>query len=125
MNKMARKPRCTEDEWLVFIKVADQLGIDLQGLLDGDRDVRFADLEAAGHQLGRAIAQETTERLALSKAECLTDRQPCPTCDRLCAVEQKEREIATGDGLIQLCESVCRCSTCRRDFFPSASSTGS
>jgi hypothetical protein len=111
-----------EQDWQVFLKVADQVGIDVRGLLE--RDVPFRDMEAAGHELGRVVAQATTERLSLARAQRLTEAQPCPTCGQVCALDHKERELTTGDGLIRLREPVCHCSTCRRAFFPSASRSG-
>ena len=121
MKKMAR-PRISEQDWETFVKVADELGIDVQGLLK--RDAPFREMESAGHQLGQAIARETIERLSLARAERLTEAQPCPTCRRMCPLEHGERDLTTGDGEIQLREPVCHCSTCRRDFFPSASRSG-
>lgn len=112
----------SERDWEVFLEVADRLGINVRDLLK--RDVPFRELEAAGHQLGRAIAQATTERLSLARAERLTEPQACPTCGSSCPLDYKERDLTTGDGLIRLREPVCHCSTCRRDFFPSASKSG-
>jgi len=120
-NEMARA-RISEQDWETFLKVADAMEIDVRGLLK--RDVPFRELEAAGHQLGQAIARATTERLSLARAERLTGAQPCPTCKQMCPLDHKERDLITGDGLIRLREPVCHCSTCRRDFFPSASRSG-
>jgi hypothetical protein len=109
-------------EWETFLGLADRLEIDVRGLVG--KEVRFHELEAAGHRLGRAVAQATTERLAAARAERLTEPQPCPTCGQVCAVTHRERELETVDGPIELAEPVCRCSACRRDFFPSASGVG-
>jgi len=116
------KGKITEQEWEVFLGVADRLGMDVRTLLK--EDVRFHDLEAAGHALGRAVAQATTERLAFARAERLTGPQPCPTCGRRCPLVHKDRPLETIDGPLELHEPVCHCSACRRDFFPSASSIG-
>jgi hypothetical protein len=112
----------TAQEWETFLGLAERLQIDVRGLQA--RDVRFHELEAAGHRLGRAVAQATTERLATARAERLTEPQPCPTCQRPCPVVHRERELETVDGPIVLSEPVCHCSACRRDFFPSASGVG-
>jgi len=114
--------KLNQQEWEMFLGLADRLEIDVRGLLK--RDERFHVLEAAGHALGRAVAQATTERLAFSRAERLSGAQPCPTCDRQCPLEYRERPLETVDGPIGLHEPVCHCSACRRDFFPSASSIG-
>lgn len=47
-------PRITEQEWEVFLKVSERLGIDMDALLK-EKD-RFTELEAEGHRLGRAVA---------------------------------------------------------------------
>jgi hypothetical protein len=121
MNEMARAV-ISEQDWQVFMGVADQLGIDVRGPLE--RDVPFREMEAVGHELGRAIAVATTERLSLARAQRLTGAQPCPTCGKTCPLDHKERDLTTGDGPIRLREPVCHCSTCRRAFFPSASRIG-
>lgn len=112
----------SEQEWETFLKVADRLGIAVRRLLR--EDVRFVELEKAGHALGRAVAQATTERLALARAERLSGPQPCPTCGRRAPLVTRERSLETIDGPIDLREPVCHCSACRRDFFPSASRVG-
>lgn len=117
-----KRDRVTDQEWETFLNISDRLGIDLRGLLQ--RDVRFNEMESAGHQLGRAVAQVATERLALSRAQRLEGPQPCPTCGRSCQLRHRDRGLTTVDGPIDLHEAVCHCPTCRRDFFPSASSTG-
>jgi len=112
----------TEQEWQTFLGLADRLGIDVRGLLE--KDAPFRELEAAGHQLGRVLAQATTERLSLARAQRLEGPQSCPTCGEQCPLVHRQRELQTGDGPIELHEPVCYCSTCRRDFFPSASGIG-
>lgn len=112
----------SEQEWETFLSVADRLEIPLRRLLR--EDVRFVELESAGHALGRAVAQTTTERLALARAERLTGAEPCPTCGQRCPVRHRERPLETADGPITLGEPVCHCSACRRDFFPAASGIG-
>lgn len=115
---MARA-KLSEQEWQTFLDLADRLEIPVRRLLR--EDVRFTEMESAGHQLGRAVAQVTTERLALERAERLTQPQPCPTCQRMCSPIHQERELETIDGPVGLREPVCHCPACRRDFFPSAS----
>jgi uncharacterized protein with PIN domain len=118
---MARA-KLNQQEWETFLGLADRLEIDVRGLLK--RDVPFHVLEAAGHAMGRAVAQATTERLTLARAERLSELQSCPTCGQPCPLLHRERELETIDGPIELQEPVCHCSACRRDFFPSASGIG-
>lgn len=118
---MARA-KLNQQEWETFLALADRLEIDVGDLLV--RDVPFHVLEAAGHALGRAVAQATTERLTFARAERLCEPQACPSCGRPCPLVHRERPLETVDGPIELHEPVCHCSACRRDFFPSASSLG-
>ena len=118
---MART-KLSEQEWETFLELADRLGIEVRGLLD--QDVRFTALESAGHRLGRAVAQMTTERLSLARAERLTEPQGCPSCQQRSPLVHRARELETVDGPIEFREPVCQCSACRRDFFPSASGVG-
>ena len=118
---MARE-KLSEQEWGTFLGLADRLGINLRTLLK--EDARFHDLESAGHALGRAVAQATTERLAFARAERLTGPQSCPTCGRACPLVHRDRPLETIDGPLELHEPVCHCPACRRDFFPSASGIG-
>ena len=116
------RAKITEEEWETFLAVSDRLGVDVRVLLA--EDVRFTEMESAGHQLGQAVAQIATERLAFSRAERLEGHQPCPKCGRRCALSHRDRKLTTVDGPIDLHEAVCHCPKCRRDFFPSASSDG-
>jgi hypothetical protein len=118
---MART-KLDEQEWQTFLDLADRLEIPVRRLLR--EDVRFSAMETAGHQLGRAVAQITTERLAFERAERLTGPQPCPKCQRMCSLIHEQRELETIDGPVELREPVCHCPACRRDFFPSASGAG-
>jgi hypothetical protein len=116
------QPRITGQEWETFLRVADRLEIPVRDLLN--QDVRFSDFERAAHQFGRAVAQETTERLARARAERSEKASACPTCGRRCPVVHQDRDLETVDGPIRLNEPCCHCPACDRDFFPSASRDG-
>jgi hypothetical protein len=118
---MART-KLSEQEWQTFLGLGDRLGIPVRELLE--QQVRFTEMESAGHRLGRAVAQITTERLAYARAERMTGRQPCPACGKACLVRHGERDLTTVDGPLELHEPVAHCPACRRDFFPSASGVG-
>jgi hypothetical protein len=113
--------KLSEQEWQTFLGLADRLGIPVRSLLEDD--VRFTEMEAAGHRLGRAVARFATERMVFARAERMIEAQVCPTCFRQCPLTHRPREIETIDGPVVLQEPVCHCSACRRDFFPSASCT--
>jgi len=93
----------SEHEWQTFVSLAERLEIPLRELLQ--EDVRFSDMELAGHKLGRAVAQITTERLAFARAERMTGPQPCPVCGRQCPLVHEERELKTIDGPVELVRS--------------------
>jgi len=86
------------------------------------RETTFAQIEQFGHQAGRMLARRIDVHLAAQHAEHFTGEQPCPTCHE----KQPPKEsphvlpLQTPDGEVTLHEPTCRCSTCRRDFFPSA-----
>src|SRR5262245_15938338 len=104
---MASK-KLSEHEWETFLGLADRLGINVRALLE--EDARFHDLEAAGHALGRAVAQAATERLAFTRAERLHGPQSCPTCGKRCPLAYQDRPLETIDGPLVLHEPVCHCS---------------
>lgn len=114
--------KLTAEEWETFLGLADRLDIPVRELLN--QDAKFHVLESAGHALGRVVAQAATEQMVFARAERLTEPQPCPTCGQRCPVVHRRRCLQTTDGPIELCEPVCQCSACRRDFFPSASRVG-
>jgi len=87
------RSRITGEEWEAFLEVADRLRIPVRDLLG--EDVRFSVLEAAAHQLGRAVAQETAERLAGARAERAEVAYDCPTCGKRCPVAHKRSTTAS------------------------------
>jgi hypothetical protein len=118
---MARA-KISDHEWQMLLSLADRLQIPVRQRQE--EAVRFSAIEAAGHELGRAVARIATERLASAQAERMSGSQPCPSCSLLCPLDHRDREVETVDGTVGLSEPVCHCSACRRDFFPSASAVG-
>lgn len=56
----------TDEEWAVFVDIAGRLGINIGDV--ESRDVTFTEIESAGHALGRAVSQTTSERLCVKQA---------------------------------------------------------
>jgi len=81
------------------------------------RETTFAQIEQFGHQTGQMVARAVDAHLAEQHAKHFVGEAPCPTCG-----EQQPHDLPlqTSDGEVTLHEPTCRCSTCRRDFFPSA-----
>lgn len=50
----------------------------------------------------------------------LPEELPCPKCQEPCRVRTKERTVQGRMGPATIGEPICFCSTCGRDFFPSA-----
>ena len=67
----------------------------------------------------RYTTYENIEDLAIKQTKLLTQPQPCPSCQKLCEIQDHTRSLTTGGGTAEIHETVCHCSACRRDFFPS------
>lgn len=84
------------------------------------RDTTFAQIEQFGHQAGRMLARAIDVSLAEQHATHFQDEQTCPTCGEKTPPKETPHELVlqTSDGEVALREPSCRCSPCRRDFFP-------
>jgi hypothetical protein len=98
---------------VVARRVHDEVGPELD--LDAD------DIEQVAVVAARAVARGTIADLLERKAALLGAEQPCPTCQRPCAVRRRPRAIDFWGGEVTYAEPTCHCPACRRDFFPSAS----
>jgi hypothetical protein len=96
--------------------VARRIHEDVGAELDLDAD----DIEQMAATAARAVARGTIEELLERKASLLGAEQPCPTCQRPCAVRRQPRTIDFWGGAVTYAEPACHCPACRRDFFPSA-----
>jgi len=86
-------------------------------------ETTFSQIEQFGHQAGRMLARRIDGYLSDQHAAHFTDEQPCPTCSEKQPLKESPHDLPlqTPDGEVTLHEPTCHCSTCRRDFFPSAS----
>jgi hypothetical protein len=87
-------------------------------------DVRFADIEDAAHEVGRAVARGLCERAAASQLEPAPASAPCPDCGRACPGTASSRPLIGRDGPVALAEVEHHCPRCRRAFFPLADDAG-
>ena len=98
-----------------------------QGFGEGGppRNTTFAEIERFGHQAGRMVARALDSRLLKQHAGHFSGEEPCPQCGMVHPREGAvfERSVQTEDGSIKVCEPAYRCSSCGRDFFPSAHRT--
>ena len=88
-------------------------------------NVTLAEMEEISARASKALVGGAVSTMANQQAQVLDEPQPCPTCGKRCDVKRKARTIAVRGGPAELNEPVAHCSTCRRDFFPSASGVAS
>ena len=84
-------------------------------------DTTLTEMEALAAAASKALIEGAVETLTTDQAEEMGREAACPTCGRSCALKRKPRRVAVRGGTATLDEPVGHCSTCRRDFFPSAS----
>lgn len=93
-----------------------------EGMETGEFDIdsmRFAQMEALGHGLGKELSRQVQAGLAARQGERMPERFACPECGRDCPAETKPKPITSLDGEIELSETRCFCKKCRKSFFPS------
>ena len=84
----------------------------------------FASIERAAGQLARAVARHATEEMAHQQTQLAEPTAACPDCGKLCKTQIVTRDFTAENGPLELAETKCHCSACRRDFFPSTRSVG-
>ena len=85
-------------------------------------ETTFSEIEQFGHRAGRMVARAVDAHLATQHASHFSGEQDCPSCEEKSAPQESPHVLSldTLDGEVTLHEPTCRCSSCRRDFFPSA-----
>jgi hypothetical protein len=116
------RSRWSVDDQHALEKVAKEIGVDLQADDIAGEQATFATMEVAASKIGHAVTKRLLEDLALKQSQLLNEPQPCPTCQELCPVNVRDRTLTTAEGPVDLPETVCHCSACRRDCFPSTRS---
>lgn len=84
-------------------------------------DVCLTDMEEIVLAASKALVGGALKQMIEQQGEKLGKQSPCPTCGRPCDVKPKWRKVNVRGGKASYEEPVGHCSTCRRDFFPSAS----
>ena len=136
MSKDAPKLDVIEQEIEKKSRELMELMLERERARGKDRPVTFLEIEIAagemGRQIGRGIISEAVaEQMASMIAEI--EVVQCPECDKSCQrkVEKdgkpmtKDMVLQSPEGPVPIREPVFHCSTCRRDFFPSAERTAS
>ena len=86
-------------------------------------DVDLFTMEEFACTAAKALVGGAIETMTCKQAASLEAEHPCPGCGKRCELEHRQRPIQVRGGEIDLAEPVAHCSTCRRDFFPSASAS--
>jgi hypothetical protein len=81
-------------------------------------DVDLDAMEQLAHAAATGLTEGTLQTLLEQQARALGEQQPCPECERPCAVRREQRPLHVGGTRLQQSEPVCHCPACRRDFFP-------
>jgi hypothetical protein len=83
-------------------------------------DVSLAEMEEIAATASRGMVEGAVETMTGDQAEQFGLEGPCPTCGKLCKLRRKRRPLVVRGAEAAVDEPVGHCSTCRRDFFPSA-----
>ena len=88
-------------------------------------ETTWAEIEDAGHELGKLVATEFDQIMQRQHAENFDHTHPCPQCGKQARAAVKHRDLTTRDGTADLSEPEFRCVSCERSFFPSEDSSAS
>jgi hypothetical protein len=117
--------KLTPEELQAITRLAKQWGKIVVRQAFGDKgpglDVDLTQMEEMAYAAAQGLTAGALEVATTQQREQLGEQQPCPTCSRMCMVTLEERPIDVKGGAFELREPKCYCSTCRRAFFPSAS----
>lgn len=86
-------------------------------------DVDLFMMEEIAVNAAKALVRGAVETMSGDQVETLGAEHPCPGCGKQCRLDHRIRAVQVRGGTADLKEPVAHCSTCRRDFFPSASDT--
>ncbi|MBN9119682.1 MAG: hypothetical protein J0I06_11090 [Planctomycetes bacterium] len=81
-------------------------------------DTDFDEMEQIAAAATAGLVEGTLEHLTQQQAQRLPDELPCPTCQKICDVKRRPRQVVARGATITLQEPVAHCNACRRDFFP-------
>ena len=84
-------------------------------------DVDLFAMEEIAVTAAKSLVRGAVETMTDDQTQALGTEHPCPGCGKLCQLDHRSRPIQVRGGPAELKEPVAHCSTCRRDFFPSAS----
>lgn len=100
-------------------KLGRMLGAEKYGPDGPPIETTWAEIEDAGHELGKIVATEYDQLMQRQHAEKFDHSHPCPQCGKEARANVKHRDLTTRDGTADLAEPEFRCVSCERSFFPS------
>lgn len=114
-----RRSRFSPEVILKMQELARMIGAEKYGVEGPPSDLTWAEIEDAGHEIGKLMATEFDQVMQRQQAEHYDLAKPCPQCGRECSASVKHRDLTTRDGPADLSEPACYCHACERSFFPS------
>jgi len=117
---MDAKQAVLEKKLAEILRHAAEVGAQIQAVEQGPGTPHYDQIESHAHGVG----QQLSRLMQQTRTADVTAEHPpwieCPECKKTGRVKTKTRQVISEDGPVELTENVARCSSCRRDFFPSA-----
>jgi hypothetical protein len=108
-----------------YLQAAAEVSAEIQKLDGSQAEVpHYSRIENVAHETGKELSRLIQQARVREVALAAAPRAACPTCGDVWEVAHPRRSIKSIDGPVETLEPKAHCPRCRRDFFPSASSTG-
>ena len=108
-----------------LLKETAEVSAEIQKLDGSQAEVpHYSQIENVAHETGRELSRRIQQSRVREVALAAAPQAGCPTCGDVCEVVHPQRSIKSMDGPVETLEPKAHCPRCRRDFFPSASSSG-
>jgi len=93
-----------------------------EGRIPSDEIPHYMLIENSTHQAGQLVSRIAQQIHMNELAAQHMGTAKCPECGTLCELDIDQREVLSGDGLVELQELKGHCPFCRKAFFPDAGS---
>lgn len=114
-----RRARFSPEALKLIQELGRLIGAEKYGPDGPPMETTWAEIEDAGHELGKLVATEYDQIMQRLHAEKFDDNHFCPQCGKEASPSVKHRDLTTRDGTADLSEPEFRCVSCERSFFPS------
>jgi len=120
---MDAKKSSLEKKLQDLLKQVSTVATQIQAIAQGDQTPHFDQIELPAHDLGKQFSRMVqSERARELAATNLNDATR--TCGRKRQMATSTRKVNSMDSPVELTETVAKCRSCRRSFFPSAYQNG-